>query len=206
MKKLINKLLELLNIHPDSNQKWILSGLFASGLISSYIYPVIKKSMVTALPPEWIAFEALFSAITLLVIGIIWKGKFRKEVMNHFILFCIIECAAGFLCGMYLCFISYNVWVFAVATLIYTNLITILVSKCIMAFKAKLWQEKEREIYDNNSSIVSGITCIIGFGTALFAMPSLKLALFLWGICCIIDDIGWIVVYLNNKKELKSIE
>lgn len=74
-----------------------------------------------------------------------------------------------------------------------------------MAFKAKLWVEKEREIYDNNLSIISSIVCIIGFTVALIAMPSLKLALALWGICCILDDIGWIYVYNKNAKKLKEI-
>ena len=108
--------------------------------------------------------------------------------------------------AMYLCFIHYNVWVLAITSLIYGNFICSLVGKCVMTFKAKLWPDKEREIYDNNLSIVSGITCMIGFGLALIAMPSLKTALFIWGACCIIDDFGWIVVYLKNKEVLQSIE
>ena len=75
-----------------------------------------------------------------------------------------------------------------------------------MAFKAKLWPEKEREIYDNNFSIVSSITSISGFGIALIMMPSLNVALFIWGLCCIIDDLGWIIVYNKNKQILKSIK
>lgn len=75
-----------------------------------------------------------------------------------------------------------------------------------MAFKAKLWLEKEREIYDNNVSIVSGIVCIIGYVFALIALPSLKVSLFLWSICCIFDDIGWLIVYTKNKKTLREIE
>ena len=75
-----------------------------------------------------------------------------------------------------------------------------------MAFKAKLWVEKEREIYDNNMSIVSGIVCIIGYVFALIALPSLKVSLFLWSVCCVFDDIGWIIVYAKNKKTLREIE
>ena len=75
-----------------------------------------------------------------------------------------------------------------------------------MTFKAKLWPEKEREIYDNNFSIVSSITCITGFGMALIVMPSLKIALLIWGLCCIIDDFGWIIVYNRNRKILTKIE
>ncbi len=206
MKRTIEKILKFFNLQLDSNQKWIFSSIFVAGLIGTYISPIMQKTIITELPPEWIAFEALFSAITSLVIGMIWKGKFRKSITQHFIVFCISECFAGFCCGMWLCFVSFNVWVFAIVTLIYVNLITMLVSKCIMTFKTKLWNERARENYDNNLSIIGSITCIIGFGTALFLMPSIKVAMFLWGISCIFDDIGWIVVYIRNKKQLKSIE
>jgi hypothetical protein len=71
-----------------------------------------------------------------------------------------------------------------------------------MAFKTKLWNEEKREIYDNNTSIISGITRISGFLLALLFMPSLKLSLILWAIACIVDDIGWMIVYIKNKKIL----
>ena len=74
-----------------------------------------------------------------------------------------------------------------------------------MAFKAKLWVEKEREVYDNNFSIVGGIVCVVGYVLALVALPSLMVSLFLWSICCIFDDIGWIIVYNKNKNILKEL-
>ena len=203
---MLTKILNLLNIHADHNQKWLLWSMFFSGLLATYISPQISKSVITQLPAEWIAFQALFSSIVGLLIGMVWKGKFRHNIIQYFIIFCMGECAAGFLMAMYLCFIHYNVWVLAITSLIYGNFICSLVGKCVMTFKAKLWPDKEREIYDNNLSIVSGITCMIGFGLALIAMPSLKTALFIWGACCIIDDFGWIVVYLKNKEVLQSIE
>jgi len=203
---MIDKLLKIFNLNLDKNQKWIFGSIFISGLIGTYIIPIIHKTIISELPAQWIAFEALFSAITSLIIGIIWKGKFRKSIIKNFVVFCIFECFAGFLCGMYLCFYEFNAWVFAIATLIYVNLITILVSKCIMAFKTKLWNERDRENYDNSLSIVVSITCIIGYGMALITMPSIKTAMFLWGISCIFDDIGWIVVYIKNREKFKSIE
>lgn len=206
LKKYFSKILNILNIHADSNQKWLLWSMFFSGLLATYISPAITKAIITELPAEWIAFESLFSSIVGLLIGIIWQGKFRHNIIQYFIIFCICECLAGFCVAMYLCFVHYNVWIFAIATLIYGNFITMLVGKCIMAFKAKLWIEKEREIYDNNFSIVGGITCIFGFFMALIFMPSLKVALFIWGLGCILDDIGWIIVYIKNQKILKNIE
>lgn len=205
LKKLFSKLLNILNIHADDNQKWLLWSMFFSGLLATYVSPQISKSVITQLPAEWIAFEALFSSVVALILGMIWKGKFRHNIIQYFIIFCICECLAGFLMAMYLVFIHYNVWVLAITELIYGNFICSLVGKCIMAFKTKLWPEKEREIYDNNLSIVSGITCIIGFAIALIMMPSLNTALFIWGLCCIIDDLGWIIVYRKNQEILKTI-
>jgi hypothetical protein len=120
-------------------------------------------------------------------------------------LLAITESVCGCLLGFYLCFISWNVWIFAIASLIYTTLISTFVGKCIMAFKAKLWIEKDRELYDNNVSIVSGIVCIIGYVMALLALPTLKVSLFLWSVCCVFDDIGWIIVYNKNKNKLKEL-
>lgn len=203
---MFKRLLNLLNIHPDENQKWLLISLFFSGLLITYANPTITKAIISELPAQWIAFNAVASSIAGLLIGVLWKGKTRKVAIKSFLQLAIAESFAGFILAMYLCFIHYNVWVFAIASLVYSAFITIFVSKCIMAFKAKLWQDKEREIYDNNSSVVSGIVCVVGFSAALFFLPSLKVALFLWGCCCIIDDIGWIYVYWKNRETLRQIE
>ena len=116
----------------------------------------------------------------------------------------LVESIVGCLLAMYLCFIEYNVWVFAIVSLVYTSFVSIFVSKCIMVFKSILYNEKGRETYDNNASIVGGIVSVSGYSLALVFMPSLKMALFLWGICCIIDDLGWIIVYKRNKELLKN--
>lgn len=202
---MFKKILNILNVHPDDNQKWILMSLFMSGLLITYIHPAIVKEIYSSLPAEWIAFESLASSVAALLVGIIWKGKVRKTVTKNFLIFAIAESVLGCLLGLFLAFVYYNVWLFAIVSLIYSAFITTFVSKCIMAFKAKLWLEKEREIYDNNHSIVMGFVCILGFSLALLAMPSLKFALILWALCCIIDDFGWCVVYIKNKQELKNV-
>ena len=46
-----------------------------------------------------------------------------------------------------------------------------------------------------------GIYCIAGYVCALLFMPSLKVAMFIWGLCCAIDNIGWLVVYHRNKDK-----
>ena len=76
---MIKQILDKLNIKTDSNQKWILLSLFISGLLITYTGPVIAKSIITALPAEWIAFQSLFSSISALIIGMMWQGRIRRK-------------------------------------------------------------------------------------------------------------------------------
>lgn len=201
---MFQKILKIFNIKLDNNQKWIFTSLFICGFLITYISPIFMKTVITLLPAEWIAFENLFIALSALIIGMIWKGKVRENALKYFISFCVIQSLLGFGLALYLAFINFNVWFYAIFSLIYTSLITIFVGKCIMVFKTKLWNEEKREQYDNNSEIIGSLTCILGFLCALLFMPSLKVALVLYGLCCIIDDIGWIVVYSKNKNLLRT--
>ena len=45
--KLFRKTLDFFNIHPDHNQRWTLTTLFLTGLLYTYVQPVI--AMVIAL-------------------------------------------------------------------------------------------------------------------------------------------------------------
>lgn len=84
---MIKQILDKLNIKTDSNQKWILLSLFISGLLITYTGPVIAKSIITALPAEWIAFQSLFSSISALIIGMMWQGRIRRKIIKCFFLF-----------------------------------------------------------------------------------------------------------------------
>ena len=114
------------------------------------------------------------------------------------------ESVLAFLIAMYLTFVQYNVWVFAIGTLLYASTVSVFVSKCIMCFESKLWQNREREDFDNTNSIVRNIVNCLGFAISLLAMPSLKVAIFIWGVTCVVDDIGWIIIYNKNKKAIQE--
>ena len=204
MRKLFSRLLDLLNVHPDRNQRWTLSTLFIVGLLYTYVQPAITKAWVTELPAEWLAFQSLAYSICGLIVGMIWKGWVRRKAIRWFSLLCIIESAAGFFVGMWLCFVEYNVWVLAWACLLYGTLISEFVGKCLMTFRPKLWNEKEREVYDNNNDVVCGIYCILGYTCSLMLMPPLKVAMFVFGLTCAIDNIGWLVIYHRNRDKFLS--
>lgn len=205
--RLVKFLCKKLNLHADRNQALILVWVFVFGLINTYIGPTITKELVSNLPAEYIAFQALASSICGFIIGVLWQGGIREKAIKWFIPLALTESIVACSLGIYLLFIDYNVWIFAIASLLYSCLVTIFISKCIMSFRSKLWEgHNEREAYDNNNSIVGGITCIVGFGLALLFLPSLKVALGLWSISCLFDNLAWCYVYYKNKTLLIKTE
>jgi hypothetical protein len=165
----------------------------------AFISPMLAQAIYVALPTRWFSFSSLVGCTSGLLIGMIWKGNFRKTMLNIFMWFAIIESLCGFFLGMYMAFFNQNLWIYAIVSIVYTNLVCIISSKCIMAFKAKLWNDRERETYDNNLSNTAYIMMIIGYISGMIYVPTLKTALFLFGISCIFDDLGWIIVYQKNK-------
>ena len=199
----------LLNIQIQENQGFLLFSSAISGLIYTYSNPPIVKEIISKLPAEYISFEGAWFCMSALIIGAIWKNKTRDFAMRFFTWLALTESIGSFLLAFYLVFVSYNVWVFAILTLLYSSIVTTFIGKCIMMFQSKLWNGKEREMYDNTSSIFRNGVAMIGFAIAILAMPSLNTAILLWGIGCVFDDIGWIIVYnrtrdkiLENKDEV----
>ena len=202
----VKKILNLFNLKLDSNQKYIIVSLILCGLLCSYISPVIIKDIYTKLPSEWIAFESLVGSISGFLISIFWRDTIRRQAIKKFLVLVIGETVCGILVCAYLLLIDYNIWVLAISQLIYTTFITSFVCKCIMVFKSKLWNNKDRETYDNNIEIVSCLTSILGYLIAILAEPNIYLAIFLWGVAYLVDDIGWAIVYFKNKELLVKDE
>ena len=192
----------ILNIQVQKNQGWLLMSSSVSGLIYTYTHPVIVKATISNLPERYISLEALWFCVSAMIIGAIWKGCVREKAIKYFTYIATIESLAAFSLGCYMAFVNWNVWVFAISSALYLSIVSQFIGKCVMAFKASLWVDKEREDFDNTSSIMSNTIAMIGFLVASIAMPKLEVAVFLWGCGCIFDDIGWIIVYSKTRNHI----
>lgn len=199
------KIAKLLNIVPDSNQKWILISMAVRSVLLAFIAPTVNQAMYQALPTKWFAFSSMVSCISGLLIGFSWRGGFRDGVLKMFAVFSITESIAGFILGVYMALFNQNLWIYAITALLYQNLVSILVGRCMTAFQSVLWNHRERETYDNNNYMVMCLSMIIGYIVAMAYTPGLRLSLLLFGISCLIDDAGWITVFFKNKEKLKNI-
>lgn len=192
----------IFNIQIQENQGFLLFSSAISGMIYTYSNPPIVKEIVSKLPAEYISFEGAWFCMSALIMGAIWKNRTREFAMHFFTWVALAESIGSFLLAVYLVFVQYNVWVFAILTLLYSSIVTTFIGKCIMMFQSKLWNGKEREMFDNTASIFRNGIAMIGFAWAILAMPSLNTAILLWGIGCIFDDIGWIIVYNKTKNRI----
>ena len=201
---MVAKVFKFFNINLQKHQGLLALTMFISVLLNAYFCPVLCKVSVSALPSQWLAFEGVWCCTVSLLIGMVWKGNFRKAVLKNFVLFAIVESVTAFCLAMWLAFVAWNVWIYAIFSLLYVSLVSLTISRCIMVFKTKLWNEKTRELHDNTASVVRDLALIIGGLMAMIFCPSLKLALVLWGIACVVDDIGWIITWLKLKDILKD--
>lgn len=204
MRNILSFLKRLFNIQIQENQGYLLFSSAISGLIYTYSNPPIVKEIISKLPPEWISFEGAWFCLMSLLMGMIWKTRTREFAMRFFTWLALFESLGSFLLSLYLVFIQYNVWLFAILTLVYSSIITTFIGKCIMMFQSKLWNGKTREMYDNTTSIFRNGVAMLGFAIAILAMPSLNTAILLWGVGCVFDDIGWIIVYNKNRKRIMT--
>ena len=175
---------------------------FVSLLLNAYFGPVLFKTAVSALPAQWLSFETVWCCFASLLVGVMWKGRFRANAIRWFAILAIAESAAGFCLGLWLAFVRWNVWVYAIFALLYVSVVSLTVGRCVMAFKSRLWNEKAREMYDNTDQIVRNVALLAGGLAAIIACPSLNTALALFAATCVIDDIGWITVYLKCRDRL----
>lgn len=165
---------------------------------------MLCKTAVSALPAQWLSFETVWCCASSLLVGMAWKGKFRKAVLKNFVWLAIAESIIGVILAAWLVLVAWNVWIYAVFSLLYVSLISLTIGRCIMVYKTKIWNEKSRELHDNTAAIVRDIALIIGGTMSMLFCPSLKLSLILWGIACFVDDIGWILTWFKLKDKLKE--
>ena len=200
MQRIIKWFRDILNIKIQKNQGVLILTSCITGFIFCYITARIQKEIISSLPAEFLSIQSLWFCISSVLIGVLWKGTTRQFAIRYFAILALSESVLAFCLAMYLTFVMYNPWIFAIGTLLYQSVISNFVCKCLMCFESKLWQQREREDFDNTNSVVRSIICCLGFGLAIVNMPCLKVAIFLWGCSCILDDIGWIIVYSRNRK------
>ena len=184
-----------------NNKNILIAFHFFPDVLLGIGWASIHKVCVELLPAQWLSFEQLMLSVFLIIACSLWKNdKFRDKSLSIFLYLSIFEMISGMILAFSMA-VWFNVWIFAVGSLIYTGAISILLNRVEVSFKSKLFNNRGRENFDNDMELACSLSSLIGFGIASIISIPINSALILWGIAWL-GNIGWIVVYLKNKKIL----
>lgn len=195
LKNLCNKCIEW------NNKNILIAFHFFPDVLLGIGWASIHKVCVEQLPTQWLSFEQLMLSAFLILACSLWKNeKFRQNSLNIFLYLSIFEMLSGMILAFSMA-VWFNVWVFAIGSLIYTGVISILLNRVEISFKSKLFNNRAREDFDNDMQLATSLSSLIGFGIASIISIPISSALILWGIAWL-GNLGWIIIYLRNKKIL----
>lgn len=197
--------LPFIHIKTDSNSKILFICIAITAMLNAMAYPAVTKFLVSSLPARWLAIEEIVITFSLIVLCRLWNNDtFRNKSIPKFVYIYFTEGLIGSALVFYSAFIDLNPWILAIGFLILTSIISVWLSRIIIAFKSILFKDREREDYDNNHELVYSIAAFVGSVVAIVINPPIRLALIIYGIA-ILGDVGWIIVYFRNKEKLVHI-
>lgn len=203
MKNLKENIFE--KFHLDKTSSILLLFAFIQSLMMALAYPAIRKVTGELLPSQYFAIEAFLQCLVGLFVCFLWN--FKKFRLNSFKLFKILAWLEIIVCaviGIY-CYFNFNIWVFAIGSLLVSCIITIYLARIINSFRVATFPDRQREFYDNNMNIITSISALIGLGIGIFFPIPLSTSILLWGFGCF-ATIGWLVIYKRNKQILSNID
>lgn len=182
--------------------------IFAISAVTSFLsmmaFPTMQKYIVTELPASYIAIEQIGITVSLIVLCQLWNNDaFRAWSLKMFRKVYISEIASGFVLYAYSVLFGINAWVIAIGRLILFSMITVWLSRMIIAFESMLFSGKDREEYDNNYQLVCSVSALLGSSAALMIEPDIETSLFLWALS-LIGNAGWLVLYKRLNKRIKE--
>lgn len=184
-----------------NNKNILIAFHFFPDVLLGVGWASIHKVCVELLPTQWLSFEQLMLSVFLIIACSLWKNdKFREKSLKIFLYLSIFEMISGMILAFSMA-VWFNVWIFAIGSLIYTGAVSILLNRVEVSFKSKLFNYRDREDFDNDMELACSLSSLIGFGIASIISIPISSALILWGIAWV-GNLGWIMVYIKNKKML----
>ena len=184
-----------------NNKNILIAFRFFPDILIGIGWASIHKVCVELLPTQWLSFEQLALSLFFIIMCSLWKNeKFRQKSLNIFLYLSIFEMISGMILAFSMA-VWFNVWIYAIGSLIYTGAISILLNRIGISFKSKLFNNRSRENFDNDMDLACSLSSLIGFGIASIISIPISYALIFWGIAWL-SNLGWIIVYIKNKKML----
>lgn len=178
----------------------MLLGNFLSTLFYSVSYPYIYAETIKVVPHSYIGIEQILACLGTIIFCRLWN-KHSDRLFEHYRMFLCAEIIADIILFTYV-LIRNDLSFYFLLNIIIFSVITKNLCCGGTKMRAKVNPtEKEREQYDNNSSIVNSIATLIGAGTAIVFDFDLRLLFVLAFVGNIIDNVFYLYIYKKIKEQ-----
>lgn len=206
MKNFMIKFIDWLDIKPTKDQRVLLisNGIicFITAFVSS---AMMNNCAVVNFNEEFTSTMNLISCVCGIVIGKVWTGYVRDHLMRNYKVYVIVECIifSAIYLFLALCHELWNPYAYMIIGLIYSVLIGRFIGRSQDVIKSAVWVDNDqRERFNINMNNVAPLASLVGFILIKVWYPGLTTSLILLSSVCIIDDIGWFIVYCKNKDKV----
>lgn len=176
----------------------LLSNLICT-LFYSMSYPYIYAETIKVVPHLYIGLEQILACLGTIIFCKLWN-TYSDKLFEHYRLFLIVEIIADLILFTDVLVRNDLKFYFLLNIIIYS---VITKNLCCGGTKIKAMvnpSEKEREKYDNNSSIVNAIATLIGAGVAMIFDFDLRLLFVFALIGNTIDNIFYLYIYQKLRR------
>lgn len=176
----------------------LLSNLICT-LFYSMSYPYIYAETIKVVPHLYIGLEQILACVGTIIFCKAWN-MYSDRLFKHYRLFLVLEIIADLILFTNVLIRNDLKFYFLLNIIIYSAITKNLLCGCTKIEAIVNPTEKEREQYDNNSSIVNAIATLIGAGVAMMLDFDLRLLFVFALIGNTIDNIFYLYIYQKIRR------
>lgn len=171
-----------------------------STLFYSATYPRIHQIVVSNVSSELISISQIVNCLGIIFSCQMWNKK-SDRLYNKYVIFCVLEPIA-IVASTTIAIVTENITAYYIIDMLSYAVITNNVIRGAVKLKTLRYKDpKHREVFDNNSATVSSVATIIGSVISIILDLNFEVMLIIATIGNMVDNIFYIVIYLNGKKK-----
>lgn len=173
---------------------------FITTLFYSSTYPYIHKEIMMNVTDNIIALNQIINCVSVVILGSIWNKKSDK-LFRFYPVLCVLETLTGVGSTIFASITHNIVFYYILDTLIFAIVTRNICCGGVKLRAIRYHTEKDREIFDNNNNSAAAIATIIGSGIAIILHLDFIVMLWIATIGNAVDNVFYIYIYNNTKKE-----
>ena len=181
----------------------MLIATFITTLFYSASYPFINKVIISNVSETFIALSQIINCISVVFFAFIWN-KFSHKLFKFYPAFCIFETLLSIMSTLVAVTTGNILAYYIMDTLIFAIVTRNICCGGIKLRSLRYNTEIAREHFDNNNLSSNAIATIIGSAIAMILKLDFIPMLWIATVGNAVDNIFYIFIYRNCKKELNS--